>query len=768
MLYASPQQARDPQRLKAIYDLVAKKDAELDSNGQPIETGGPTAKGAFRRTKPLPAPESPQMPGAANPIYDADQIAELPYLPDPIARGVSFIDLPGVPAGSSYRMSPDGLTGLGSLKPAGTIHSLAQVDYRPPPKPAAWYDLGAFRVALVDATGRSDLRPRWDADRRLLTVYLPKGEKVEVPYSSFLNEDDLPLMAIWDLIAQAKPGNLDLLRQLALDGRHWMLTPPRTLVLVHAVQQPLQPPSFSKLEPKRLLGRTYATLTDTLGIDGKSTSKVDIRGEWSEWIDVPAESEPRRRSGAAHVCEIHVDDPTSDSLALDHRHDFGDTKYRHVLYRATATTRFREYFPQDVLADEGNITRSTIDEPDAQHAQYKSAVVDIPSSARPDAPRVLYVVPAFRWVEEPGPASPSGSSATSRREGGWLRVYMDRPWYSSGDGEQLGVLIWTDTFNRIPAEYRPYVTQWGNDPIWRSGATAGGAKLTSFKAATATRSGGLTLDELTAPATAKGVKIIRPIVTTITAKGFDVQGPVPKSQTQVPLDQYPGYRIHEATDLVAIPVLAKGEKKAVNARPALVNATSLPTLAVAGHDVQYDADRRLWYSDIHIDAGPSYFPFVRLALVRYQPISVPDAHISRVVIADFVQLAPDRSVTIAFDPKKPKEVRLSVHGLTYDRSVAMERPAPLQIRVETLRTDVPEELGWVPAEDVKVDRGKARGRQPPLWTGKIQLPVPRGSRRYRVVVQEYEGYVYQPGPSEANIAGVSRAARLVYAHAVEM
>jgi hypothetical protein len=53
-------------------------------------------------------------------------------------------------------------------------------------------------------------------------------------------------------------------------------------------------------------------------------------------------------------------------------------------------------------------------------------------------------------------------------------------------------------------------------------------------------------------------------------------------------------------------------------------------------------ERQLWYADIEIDAGPSYLPFVRLALVRYQPTSLPDAHLSRVVLAEFVQLTPDR------------------------------------------------------------------------------------------------------------------------------
>jgi hypothetical protein len=51
-----------------------------------------------------------------------------------------------------------------------------------------------------------------------------------------------------------------------------------------------------------------------------------------------------------------------------------------------------------------------------------------------------------------------------------------------------------------------------------------------------------------------------------------------------------------------------------------------------------------------MDAGEAYFPFVRLALARYQPQSVPDAHLSRVVLVDFAQLVPNRSASVTFDP----------------------------------------------------------------------------------------------------------------------
>jgi hypothetical protein len=50
------------------------------------------------------------------------------------------------------------------------------------------------------------------------------------------------------------------------------------------------------------------------------------------------------------------------------------------------------------------------------------------------------------------------------------------------------------------------------------------------------------------------------------------------------------------------------------------------TVNVAGFDVQFDEERQLWFSDFTITTSTqSYSPFVRLALVRYQPHALPDA-----------------------------------------------------------------------------------------------------------------------------------------------
>ena len=49
---------------------------------------------------------------------------------------------------------------------------------------------------------------------------------------------------------------------------------------------------------------------------------------------------------------------------------------------------------------------------------------------------------------------------------------------------------------------------------------------------------------------------------------------------------------------------------------------------VAGHAVEYDPVRDLWYSDVIVDFGLAYTPMIRLALARYQPDSVSGVELS--------------------------------------------------------------------------------------------------------------------------------------------
>jgi hypothetical protein len=182
----------------------------------------------------------------------------------------------------------------------------------------------------------------------------------------------------------------------------------------------------------------------------------------------------------------------------------------------------------------------------------------------------------------------------------------------------------------------------------------------------------------------------------------------------------------------------------------LSNQSFIPITAV-GHQVFYDDahSRRLWYCDIEMDMGETYFPFVRLALTRYQPQSVPNAHLSRVVLVDFAQLMPDRSASITFDPIDPTFIQIAINGLTYAGPGAA-------IMTVTLQTQPvgSGDLAWVTVAVIPLT-AQTFGGPDTLWTAQVTLPAPRGSRSFRLLIKEFEIFTRDaPG---------SQQQRLVYA-----
>jgi hypothetical protein len=138
---------------------------------------------------------------------------------------------------------------------------------------------------------------------------------------------------------------MSALQTLATQGSHWMLTPYRTLTLVHAVQQPLQTPEYAALQAQKTLGDTFATVVDAMPIHGKSTNKLDVLATWSEPIDALSDPKWKLVDGNAHVGEMGIEyDDTTANISM--KHEFHDTKYRRVTYSAVATTRYKEYFQQ--------------------------------------------------------------------------------------------------------------------------------------------------------------------------------------------------------------------------------------------------------------------------------------------------------------------------------------------------------------------------------------------------------------------------------------
>ncbi len=706
----------DPERSwpVAISEAATLLHGGVGANGKPVDADDVVLSDAKGTPPPPDAARQGSSLQAGQYFARRGELIEVPYLPDPLSSGVAILGLPGWTNSEPFMFIWQG----------------------------EWPRLRSVRLVVTDGDGA----PESHADH--IVVHLPPGEVAVLELSSVLKRESRDLMAIDELAGPA-------------GTPHWMLTPPRELRLVHAVQRPLVAPAFTELESEpRRAGETHIDLIATLRLDAKSTARVEIIGTWIDPIDVPGtpavqemrstatpaaydvlrdqnqlsigppqlpmldlvarvpqaslpqvfKDQPplaqsflaRQLAGLDGMREIardaglidpvkpgnDVDEPSEfiqklvrkEAIALrrehEARHEFMDTKHREVFYLPRATTRYREYFPPEIARD---VALTTSPAPEAFQVKEPGTRVTVLNSARPPAPVVRSVIPAFRWETEQKEAT-----TIRTRHGGVLRVLLERPWFLSGAGEQLAVVLAPASGDPVTATK---ISAWGSDPVWRGGAT-------------------------------------------------------PEQ-----------------------PLTARHFPRAVGARDDIVLAEAAegPKVSVAPHAVSIDAGRDLWVCDIELDPGELYMPFTRLTLGRYQPMSVDGLHLSAVVIAEFAQLLPDRrcSVLLRGEHADIEHADIELAGVTATNELGAASRR-VQATVELQPTEFNGDLGWVATGSrVKLDSASDSGQA--VWKGTVDLaPAPNGFRR-RLLITEHEWFPTDAGVAEARLEGRPARSRLVYA-----
>ncbi|CAN7717507.1 hypothetical protein LJR251_005922 [Rhizobium rhizogenes] len=433
----------------------------------------------------------------------------------------------------------------------------------------SWPGLKPKHIELRERNGGEDVLS-WTEDARLgdkFVVRLAQGEQLTLELSTRPKGDLLDHFAI----RGREVGLSSESDKAARAGCHPIVSPKRSVTFVHAVRRPLNMPE-GNLEPVREPGQTFAILKprdERLNIDTQSTGQLDITGTWSEPRDLANDEEPKYEP----KIDVPVQSVTinrGDVKLKELRHNFGDTRHRMITYSVTATSRFRRFFADD---DRGSFAIKN----------ELPAPVSIPSAARPSPPVVLAIRPAFRWEED----SPGGNVITRRKRfGGSLRIELERPWFLTGEGEQLAVIVWTDA--NPPEDKWQFLTEAGSNPIF----------VTNY------------------PDRFPTAKLLD--------SSFDAQ--------EVFLPE-------AGSNVVAVPF-----------------------------DVSFSGAS--CFADISLPgiAASSYLPFVKLALARYQPNSLPGLELSSIVKVEFAELFPERTLTVTGPIRSPdsdaKHVVVKLDGLT--------------------------------------------------------------------------------------------------------
>jgi hypothetical protein len=274
----------------------------------------------------------------------------------------------------------------------------------------------------------------------------------------------------------------------------------------------------------------------------------------------------------------------------------------------------------------------------------------------------VYVIPTFQRQ-----TTNNVFTKSATRTGGGVRVYLDRPWWVTGGGEKLGVLMAAGSpgQNPLTSDLGKLATQWGVDPVHAGATTPDNPVPANFPLRVA-------------------------------------------AETPLQIPELPG-----------------------------VNFT------VAGHDVGFDADRDLWYCDIDIDTGDTYFPFVRLALVRWQPNSLDGLEISPVVLADYVQLAPDRAAVVT-PPSiilrgKTPVWSVSLTGPSYNLSLSDQKGLRAQITVQQrIAPGMTGPLAWqTVGKPIELTRFGSAGPTV-TFTGTFKLPKGVATSDLQILFEEFE------------------------------
>jgi hypothetical protein len=729
-----------------------------------------------------------------------EPVVTAPYLPDPLAVGTALRDLPGVAPGTLARVERDGLR-LDATLPAGPHRAPQSVVTVPFDQ--AWPDLRGFRIRL----GEGSQPPVWDAGPRILSVFLPKGETRTINLSSHLAGDAvLELMGIWtwlverldQLVGQGlmasdrRQALVEQLRPLSIIGQSWMITPPRALTLVHAVQQPLEPPVVRELRAIRLPGRTYAAIDAVIGVHAATTGQLELRWTAADQtaaapgapalpaaVVLPAPHESTAAGAPGQPKPIATFDAAAGNVAL-HAPDL-DALDRdveaaltaiHVAFAALADAvnlLVFEGFSAEHLAAMREEVRSGAQRVPQQalnlavHISEKwrhlaEAAADIEGWARdtlfdpPDTPtelvtgldgfvrgieveatklrlevaRVLAELETYRARHEFGDTkyrSVTYRAVATTRFGDCFPA-------SAGDSPDL---------TRTSAEFVVDVLNTATPPrpriayivpmfAWHREGTADEQGFTSERAA-----GGLRV-YLEGPWFASGEGELLGVALSLTEWARD---PLWETDALPPAPVGPDFlNAVRTTESVWVP--DRG-----------------PVVTMAGFRVDRDEHGR-HYCDIGLNPARSYFPFVRLALTRFQPNSIRGAESSPAVFADFTQLTPQRAVSVV--PLEQLLFDVTVQGITHRSASGPTSRTGTQVRV-SVQERIPgtiDDAGWIRSDDAVVTEQDGE-----LWRGTVRIPN-RPPGTVRLLIEEFE--IHAMFPSQTGDTGFIE--RVVFAETV--
>lgn len=250
------------------------------------------------------------------------------------------------------------------------------------------------------------------------------------------------------------------------------------------------------------------------------------------------------------------------------------------------------------------------------------ATLWLPATIRPAPPLVDHLQLGFHRARLRPLALPGRQTVGIMRRTS-VRVWLQRPWFSAGEGERLGVVLWPPGLNVRGTQSDEagmaivvaiededlgpggaFVTRWGADPIERPRP-------------------GVVAPALLRATDVKGdmAALVPRAYMPIPAEGSEVPT---ESVAPAPAPAAPSAAVAPpAPDASACPpAMAPAPAPAVPAPPVAeppVTPTRTMAVALLTFEPRFDPLSEHWYVDLVLETDPLPMPRVRLGLVRYQP-----------------------------------------------------------------------------------------------------------------------------------------------------
>jgi hypothetical protein len=480
---------------------------------------------------------------------------------------------------------------------------------------------------------------------------------------------------------------------------------------------------------------TRAYFLGRIGFDRLSTSELICLGRWVDHVDdatmVRRDEKgqwaflPPEPTGVDATPMFKISGIKNDNLALDpfeeaevvedatgrRSYDFGDTRARRLLVSTLAASRFATYFQ----ANESDKDRRF----QVGDEQQIELWIDATRRPAPLSLRQPDMLPVFKFSTEQIKAEGEAVSGFKVTMEGQCRVKINRPCIDTGEGEMVALALAPSDLGKIAKSAK----RCGIAPDTERDSLTGD-QLKEYDAAIASSAERFLLRrghdaKRISGSYDEGLKVLVPSDIGACAEDWS---PTPLWMPFSPPNDE-NAKLPEQSVLVSV----VGFKPAVD---------------------PFTAD--YWYVDLPIATGPSYWPYIRCGLIRWQPHAI-DRHELSTPIEAWGNIPPTRVAEVRFIDGEAggDSVELAFSGVGFTEiNLGPRFPAdaggairPL-LNVRLVRRE--QGGGWAPATDPKMGVGIFQNDLRPQmagsnarWMVKFQLPFKRTAIAFGLLVEEY-------------------------------